>query len=398
MATPPADTTGIHVDLPGIHLRPQQLAIIVNDADPLSVKIGDYYRKARRIPEENIIHIRFEPARAQLSPAEFAPLKVSVDEATPEWIQAYALTWVTPFRVGCMSISSAFSFGFDKSWCSAKRCASTRISPLYNYSGNSPWDDHGVRPTMSIAAKDFATARQLIDRGIASDGTMPPGTAYLVSTPDKARNVRAVHFKRIQQAMQGWIHTEEIFGKGLKDRNDVLFYFTGITKVPWLDTLRFKPGAAADHLTSAGGKLTGKNQMSALRWLEAGATGSYGTVIEPCNLLGKFPNPGLLMDAYGSGRSLIQAYWQSVQQPGEGIFIGEPLATPFSGYRLTAKAGGLRLDTRTLQPGNYQLAYSAYPVGPFEIMPGLLKARYHQTTFQLPMLGEGYYRLRRIRQ
>ena len=50
-----------------------EIAIIVNDADPLSVKIGDYYRKARRLPEENIIHIRFEPARAQLSPAEFAP-------------------------------------------------------------------------------------------------------------------------------------------------------------------------------------------------------------------------------------------------------------------------------------------------------------------------------------
>ena len=41
------------------------------------------------------------------------------------------------------------------------------------------------------------------------------------------------------------------------------------------------PGALADHLTSSGGMLTDSGQMSALRWLEAGATGSYGTVIEP---------------------------------------------------------------------------------------------------------------------
>jgi len=396
MAASPTDATGIHIDLPGSHLQPDELAVIVNDADPLSVQIGNYYRQARQLPEANVIHIRFRPGHGRMSPAEFTPLKATVDKATPEQVQAYALTWMTPFRVDCMSITSAFSFGFDKAWCSAKRCAPTRFSPLYNYTGSRPWSDRGVRPTMSIAARDFATAQQLIDRGITSDGTRPVGTAYLVSTPDKARNVRASNFRRIQQAMQGWIATQQVTGKGLKDRDDVLFYFTGITKVPYLDTLRFKPGAVADHLTSAGGKLTGKKQMSALRWLEAGATGSFGTVVEPCNLLGKFPNPGLLMNSYGSGRSLIQAYWQSVQQPGEGIFIGEPLAAPFSGYKLTAEGGDLWLNTRILQPGNYQLAYSKYPIGPFEIT-GLLKASYHQTRFRLPMPGKGYYRLQRVR-
>ena len=29
------------------------------------------------------------------------------------------------------------------------------------------------------------------------------------------------------------------------------------------------------------------------------------------------------------GDTLIEAYWKSVQQPGEGIFIGEPLARPW---------------------------------------------------------------------
>ena len=136
--------------------------------------------------------------------------------------------------------------------------------------------------------------------------------------------------------------------------------------------------------------------MSALRWLEAGATGSYGTVVEPCNVPGKFPNPGSLMENYGSGHSLIQAYWQSVQQPGEGIFIGEPLAAPFTGYRLTLEDDDLWLDTRTLLPGKYLLFYSPHPVGPFKPVRGLLKAEYHQTMFRLPMLGKGYYRIRRI--
>ena len=64
-------------------------------------------------------------------------------------------------------------------------------------------------------------------------------------------------------------------------RSDVFFYFTGLTHVPHLETLHFLPGAIADHLTSAGGVLDGTGQMSALRWLEAGATGSYGAVVEP---------------------------------------------------------------------------------------------------------------------
>jgi uncharacterized protein (TIGR03790 family) len=69
--------------------------------------------------------------------------------------------------------------------------------------------------------------------------------------------------------------------------------------------------------------------MSALRWLEAGATGSYGAVVEPCNLTQKFPNPALVAANYLNGDTLIEAYWKSVAMPGQGVFIGEPLATPF---------------------------------------------------------------------
>ncbi len=70
--------------------------------------------------------------------------------------------------------------------------------------------------------------------------------------------------------------------------------------------------------------------MSALRWLEAGATGSYGTVVEPCNYVTKFPRPDILLNYYLQGETLIEAYWKSVAWPSEGLFIGEPLAAPYS--------------------------------------------------------------------
>ena len=36
------------------------------------------------------------------------------------------------------------------------------------------------------------------------------------------------------------------------------------------------------------------------------------------------------MSPYLRGNSLIEAYWKSVAWPGQGIFIGEPLAKPFA--------------------------------------------------------------------
>ena len=109
-----------------------------------------------------------------------------------------------------------------------------------------------------------------------------------------------------------------------------MFYFTGLAKVKDITTKTFLPGSIADHLTSAGGKLTGSSQMSSLRWLEAGATGSYGAVVEPCAFVEKFPRPNIVINRYLDGETLIESYWKSVEMPGQGVFIGEPLATPFS--------------------------------------------------------------------
>ena len=108
---------------------------------------------------------------------------------------------------------------------------------------------------------------------------------------------------------------------------------TGLSRVEGLDRVDWLPGALADHLTSYGGQLDappGSGQMSALDWIEAGATASYGTVSEPCNHWQKFPNPQLLLLSYVQGLSALEAYWHSVAWPGQGVFVGDPLAAPFA--------------------------------------------------------------------
>jgi hypothetical protein len=56
-------------------------------------------------------------------------------------------------------------------------------------------------------------------------------------------------------------------------------------------------------------------------------------VSEPCNLPGKFPNPAVFLDHYRRGGTLLEAYWKSVAMPGQGLFIGEPLARPYDSQR-----------------------------------------------------------------
>jgi uncharacterized protein (TIGR03790 family) len=315
--------------------------LVINEADPLSEAIGRTYQLQRHISEGQVIRVRLPVGKADLSAGAFLQLQRQLRRRTPEHVQAYALAWTTPWRVGCQSITSAISLGRDHSGC-RDTCRPTRVSRYYARGDvGRPWDGLRLRPSMLLAATDPGSARRLIERGVASDGTAPPGTAYLLSTSDAARNVGAAGFDAVVAAVGPGFQVRVLQANALRGAKDVMAYFTGLAQVPAITTNRFRPGAVADHLTSFGGQLTGSRQMSALRWLEAGATGSYGTVVEPCNLTAKFPDPGLLLAYYRRGDTLIEAYWRSVAMPDQGLFIGEPLARPWPArISPTERAGG----------------------------------------------------------
>lgn len=387
-AAPPEHAVVTHFPQPA--LTPEQLGVIVNDDDPDSIEIARYYREKRGIPATNLIHIRFRPGHSTLSRVEFAALKQQVDRATPAHVQAYALTWAQPWRVDCMSITAAFAFGFDAAHC-ASDCRPTQASPYFNSSATHPHTAHQIRPTMSLAAASVAEAKQLIDRGVAADGSNPAGTAYLVSTRDRARNVRAAGYGALRARMQRIFPVDIVEADALANKPDVMFYFTGSTQVPGLDRNTFLPGAIGDHLTSAGGVLFGGSQMSSLAWLQAGATGSYGAVVEPCNFPGKFPVPDIVMARYLQGETLIEAYWKSVQMPGQGLFIGEPLARPFAGVAHPAREGGLTVSARLLTPGLYDVQAAPSMLGPYRSV-GRVPVHWGMREIRLERVPPAYYR------
>ncbi len=353
------------ISLPRTGLEPNDIAVIVNDDDPLSRQIGHYYQQARQIPEANMIHVRFSSDRSVMTPKEFKQLKATIDQLTPDHVQAYAVAWTAPYRVGCMSLTSALAFGFDKKYCS-KQCKPTAPSPYFNTASLYPFDDYKLRPAMMLAGTSFAQVKALIDRGIASDHSFPKGQAYLLSTSDKTRNSRSMSFARAASDLASVFSIQILETNFISDRHDVLFYFTGSIEVPMLETLDFLPGALADHLTSAGGMLTDSLQMSSLRWLEAVATASYGTVVEPCSYPQKFPSPAVAMFHYASGTSAIEAYWKSVAWPGQGIFIGEPLAKPFAPLLRKISPSHFELKFISLYAGKLSIERSYSAAGPFK--------------------------------
>ncbi len=190
---------------------------------------------------------------------------------------------------------------------------------------------------MMLAGSSLKQIFSMIDRGVLSDNAISDAgrkkaTAYLMRTSDKKRNVRSRRYDVIEELLTDVIRIKQIKSDVLENKKDVMFYFTGLVKVKKINSNQYFPGAIADHLTSSGGQLTGGSQMSILRWLDAGATASYGTVVEPCAFTQKFPNPGIVIERYTNGESLIEAYWKSVAWPGQGVFVGELMASPYSRF------------------------------------------------------------------
>jgi hypothetical protein len=194
--------------------------------------------------------------------------------------------------------------------------------------------------------------------------------------------------------MQAILPVEIVEANALENKSDVMFYVTGLTHVPSLERNRFLPGAIGDHLTSAGGELFGGSQMSSLAWLKAGATGSYGAVVEPCNFPAKFPVPALVMAHYLQGETLVEAYWKSVQMPGQGIFIGEPLARPFAGVDHRTGVDGLTLSARLLTPGVYEVQAAPSMMGPYRSI-GRLPVPWGTRKLRLGRIPPAYYRFER---
>ena len=317
--------------------------VIVNQNSSNSCELGSYYCQQRRVPPQNVLSINWTGGNTlwgsnDLQTTLVTPLlNMLASEGLTNQINYIVLSMDIPFQTSdgptVDSTTSALFYGLrlgdgtDPLGTTNSYAGSEGI-----FSRDMPAGSPGYSfLTTMITGYSLAQAEQLVDQGVASDGTFPQQPVVLAKSSDILRNIRYVFFNNtifdvnvlgVSRIMQ--TNTDSVWWS-----SPCQGYETGLADFTVPGDM-FEPGAIADSLTSYGGIIFGSTgQTNELAFIDAGAAGSYGTVAEPENDTQKFPNPE---DYFYQARgfSLAESYYQCVNVPYLGLTVAEPLAAPFA--------------------------------------------------------------------
>lgn len=366
------------------------VVVVANQNSSNSLQLASYYCEQRAVPPQNVLRINWAGGNVAWTRSQFettlrAPLNAMLtSRQLTSQIDYVLLSMDIPYRVtestgqpatsGVNGTTSALFYGFKPDGVGPNRFCNLPAGSASAYAGS-----EGIfRQTpplnatsnawlvMMLTSSNLEQARAVVDRGVASDFTFPTQIVYLAKSADRLRNIRFYHFddavintRLREQPAIGRTNAETPNGLGA-----ILGYQNGVQNFS-LAPGNFVAGALADSLTSFGGYLfENSGHTDALDFLNAGATASYGTVIEPCNYFEKFPSPqNVFYQARGFGAA--ECYYLSVTNPYQGVLVGEPLAAPFAtpatGGWSNLTAGAVLAGTTHLTLG-FQAASLARPI------------------------------------
>jgi uncharacterized protein (TIGR03790 family) len=348
--------------------------VVVNQNSTNSVELGNYFCEKRGVPPQNLLRISWPGANTSWAYSDFTNyllnpiLGLITSQQLTNQIDYVVLSMDIPFEVtqtgassGDNTTTAALFYGFkpdlpapfDYTPYGAASCnlpfASTNSYAVsegaFRQSKPSTATTNSFLAVM-ITASSLAQAKGIIDQGVASDNTLPTQTVILGHSSDPVRDIRYFPLESmtvsgpatIPDTYDGAIFNTQLRGNYsmIQTNMDPPLTFSnalGYENGHYQFTITpnaFVPGAMADSLTSYGGKIFGPNDHTTLLALiNAGASGAYGTVIEPCNYMEKFPSPQNYF-FQSRGFSLAECYYQSVTNPYQGLVVGEPLAAPFA--------------------------------------------------------------------
>lgn len=171
-----------------------------------------------------------------------------------------------------------------------------------------------------------------IDRSAAVDGTQPVGTFFFCETTDQARSGprHDAYPTAVDKITGGGGSAQHLLANLPLGHHDCLGVMTGLAN-PDITSPDFSllPGAFADHLTSYAGTFDNDSQTKMSEWITKGASGTAGTIEEPCNYPGKFPHARMHV-VYYRGLTLGEAWFRSHGfRPYQSLLLGDPLTRPF---------------------------------------------------------------------
>ena len=346
--------------------------VVVNAGSTNSLQLANYYCEKRHVPPQNVLRINWTGVNTEWTLTDCEnylvnPLHdVLTARGLTNQISYVVLSMDIPYRIngsgnGYNGTSSMLFYGFKPDSRSLGTCplatnsAATYVGSESIFRDSFPYvAGSNAFLTTFITHSNLTWAEQIVDSGVLSDGTFPTQDVVLTKTSDNVRNVRYPLFDNaiFDVRVLGNSSMRRTNTDNLTNLGESLGFEHGLASYNVSPTT-FVPGAMADTLTSFAGMIfEGSGQTPLLTVLTSGAAGSYGTVVEPCNYLSKFPNPENHF-YQARGFSLAECYYQSITNPYEGIIVGEPLAAPFA---VPCSGAWSNLTTGSVLGGNTNLA------------------------------------------
>ncbi len=348
---------------------PEDALLLIDPARPDAMYIGNYYLHARQIPPTNALYL--DPMAADYwafaednLDAVFGQL---ANTGISEQIDYVVVMPASGYRVyaaglvsdGCspinnFALSSVYTLWYPVNFILAGNMNYSRKNRYFGednaplaFDSNIVWKD-GVPSGDGSGHKYFIGAYlgytgergntvaeiiDMIDRGVAVDGTRPAGTFYYMETTDPFRSPprHGYYPTAVADITALGGSAEHLFDVLPTGQHDCLGIMTGWAS-PGIDAadMTILPGAICDHLTSYAGHFGSSSQVKMSRWIANGAGGSWGPVEEPCNYAGKFPHARAHVYYY-QGLSLGESLFRSVAfLPFQGLLYGDPLTRPFA--------------------------------------------------------------------
>lgn len=345
----------------------ENLVLIVDPLNAESMYVANYYRRARNVPDANIVHMTpgasNYPAFVSfnLEALEAAIARRGIDDqadyivvmpGAPFFVNAPGLVTDACSPVTRFSITGAYTTAFiapDVLDGAGSNMTNRYARGTYDpyrfdsqtaYLGGLPSNDSAARRYYLGAMLGYTGERgntlaevlANIDRSVAVDFTRPVGTFYFMETNDAARS--GPRDNAYPTAVANLIALGGQASHELRwlpqNEHDCQGILTGMA-APDLPNGSFTvlPGAYCDHLTSWAATFDIADQTKVSAWIAKGATASWGAVEEPCNYAGKFPHARMQVYYY-KGASMGESVFRAAGfVPFQGLLYGDPICRPF---------------------------------------------------------------------